>query len=188
MQVLDRAKEKFEAQGQPGVAEERAVRNVNRWRAAGVVTKGVLGVVGIAVAVGGLRHGGLDGAVSEVGQALSSPLRNAEGDWDMPFINIRSSKPDVSVEFDQPGAVSDAVGAVVCPTSIEKVSLDGRYVSQAVYDLNDRYTLQLGGEQALDSLWANYFTEDNNGADPNNPRSDIVNLRRLDSIDNCEIR
>lgn len=188
MQVLDRAKEKFDAQGQPGVAEERAVRNVNRWRAAGVVTKSVLGLVGIAVAVGGFRHDGLDGAAREVGQALSSPLRNKQGDWDMPIFDVRGSKPEMTFEFSRSGDLTEAAGSLACPTHVERVELDGRFVSSAVYDLNEPYIAHLGSEQALDALWANYFAGDNNGADPNNPQTDTVNLRRLETIDNCEIR
>lgn len=102
-----------------------------------------------------------------------------------PSLHIDSSKDQSGVT----PVVTPTTEIPACPTTVEKVSLDGRFVSTAVYELNKAFLPALNDNKlALDALWANYFEGDNSGMPSGAVTANEVKLRQLVSIDNCEIR
>lgn len=206
MQVKERFEkgiDKVREQGQPGVAEARAAKKVNRWRAAGVITASVLGGAGTMIFMGGVREGGFSGGVKAVAEAYASPFKNADGEFDMPFVDL----PSIDFWHNENGIAITATDGIepselqpsdsnselpTCPTertSIEYV--DGMYVSTAVYQVNEIAIDMLGGDAtSVDALWQNYYTGDNDGANPNNPgleNGDTFVVRQLVSVEGCVV-
>jgi hypothetical protein len=101
MKPIERITEKFDNLGQPGVAEQKAIKNVNRFRAAGVLAaKTLLGgglLTMTALTVSGARNEGFRGAVKAIPSALAAPFHNADGEWDMPLVDFGSDGKKVVV-------------------------------------------------------------------------------------------
>lgn len=116
--VLEKAVEKFDAEGREGVAEDKSAKSINRSRAAGVWGRRALMLVGPMVFLGGVRHAEGDAAdklangFGDVAKALISPALNSDGEPDMPFvdfpvIDFDFNSNEVSVSQAQPSAPSD---------------------------------------------------------------------------------
>lgn len=102
MNYVVRSKDRFESVGHEGVAESIAAKKINRNRAYGVRTAQVLASVGLLSFLGGFRHseGGLDqkiaGGIVAVFDDATSPAKNGNGNYDIPFINIMGKKIEIT--------------------------------------------------------------------------------------------
>jgi hypothetical protein len=144
----------------------------------GTVTEADKGLEFVAEGNGSESEGLITGVATGAKNAVTSKI------GDVRVIQVESAP-----------AVSESVATLpACPTVLTHPAIDlgGRYVSTATYDVNAVALERLGGgrdaELAVDPLWENYFSADNNGMDPNNPTAQSVVLRMLVSIENCEIR
>ncbi len=136
----------------------------------GIAEAGVSGVLGtvdraaerLAEGEDTEREGLVAGTTHKIGNAISSFFTRDGGDSS----NSNDVTPMAPVETTAAGAELEGS---TCATEVRRLPLIS-YVSTAVYEANAAFLPSVGGnETALDPLWANYYSADNNGASPNNP-------------------
>lgn len=114
--VRERTAEFFDSMGQPGKAEQKTAKRFNRARALGLMAFKALTVVGALTVAGGARQEGFNGAIKAAYDATTSPLKNANGEWDIPFVDFNRDGNSVEVSTDS-ATVGVAVGAESAATA-----------------------------------------------------------------------
>lgn len=94
MKLFETARNRFDSVAEPGVAEARAVRNVNTSKALGYRGLQLAGLVSVFVFAGGFRHaeGSVEhkvaGGIGAIADSFTGVAQNSQGNWDMPFFDV----------------------------------------------------------------------------------------------------
>jgi hypothetical protein len=177
-------------------------RGVNRRKYVGHKLRNALIASGAVLVVAQLSEGGVAGAASKVDKAIERVFEGNESESQGAVASVGSFLVDNTIgrlkdvrittsETSTGSGVTDIVlptlpaaeqEARICATQPQPAKLQ-KYVSSTVYAENAEYLSSVGGnETALDPLWQNYFSADNNGMDPNNTglaTGELVVIREL---------
>lgn len=182
--------------------DRQNTRERNRRIYFGTRAKRIAAGMGIAVVLSGIAEVGVGGVLGTVDRAAETLLEGSDGTEREGFVAGTAHKIGNAVSnfFTRDGGNSsnsnEVTPMVPAETTVAAAELDGRtcatdvrllplvtFVSTAVYDANAAFLPSVGGsETALDPLWANYYSADNNGASANNPGVALgteVNIRVL---------